>query len=95
MSEPKDQSTVPSVDSIVRRSFYDVTFEQAMFEWHQQRSKQLLGDPNHKEFQVRYDEHERMFGAMLTAKFCMLPVERQNQVAEAIARSFSEDAFDD
>lgn len=86
-----ETSPATPLHDVVTRSFRDVAFEQAMFEWYQQRGGELLKEPNHPEFQVRYDEHSKVFAAILGIKFCMLSEERKSQVAEAIARSFSED----
>lgn len=80
-----------SVDRVVIRSEYDVTFEQAIFEWYQGRGTELYAEPNHPEFQVRIDEHQKVFAAMLVIKHKMLPEERRRQVAEAILASFCED----
>lgn len=74
---------------MTRNSDKDIMFEEAMFEWFQGRSKQLLGEPNHPEFQARYQELLGVFGAMIKIKHAMLSPERQAQVADMLESSFS------
>lgn len=74
---------------LVVRPERDITFEQAMFEWYQKRSRELLADPNHEEFQVRYDEHSMVFNAILTIKNAMLREDRRAEVARMLIDSFS------
>lgn len=79
------------MESIICQAEQDVTFERAMHAWYHKRSGELMANPNHFEFQARWDEHQKVFSAMLAIAIATLPKTRQLQIAEALLRSFGEE----
>lgn len=57
----------------------------------QQETIAVTADPNHEEFQSRYDEHSMVFDAMLEIKNAMLSEDRQREIAKMLVDSFCGD----